>query len=56
MVNAAHPRFTVWADAGGVPARLEDGMQAFILRVVETVEFTSDGHAVSVNKLMEFEN
>jgi hypothetical protein len=50
MVNAAHPRYTVWADAGGVPASLEDGMQAFILRDVETVEFISNGQAISVNK------
>jgi hypothetical protein len=50
MVNATHPRYTVWADTDGVPARPEDEMQEFILRDVETVEFISNGQAISVNK------
>ena len=48
MLNAAQPLNVVWADTGGVPGHLAEGIHAFILRDVETVEFVSDG--VSVTK------
>jgi competence protein ComEC len=48
MLNAVRPLYIVWADAGGSPVRLDDGIKSFILRDVETVEFVSDGKDVSV--------
>jgi len=46
VLDAAHPRYVVWADTGGVPERLAQGIRTFILRDVQTVEFVSDGESV----------
>ncbi len=50
VLNAARPRYVVWADAGGAPVRLAAGIQTFILRDVEAVEFISDGKTVTVRQ------
>jgi len=43
VINFAHPRMVVWADAGGAPPALDRSIRAFILRDVNTIEFVSDG-------------
>ena len=47
VLNAARPHYVVWADAGGAPVRLAEGIRAFILRDVGSVEFISDGKTVT---------
>jgi competence protein ComEC len=46
VLDAAHPRYVVWADTGGVPERLAQDIRTVILRDVETAEFVSDGESV----------
>jgi competence protein ComEC len=45
VLNLAHPRMVVWADAGGAPPALDRAIRirAFTLRDLNTVEFVSDG-------------
>ena len=48
VLNAAQPRWVVWADAGGAPARLDRSIHAVALRDVEVVEFISDGKSLTI--------
>lgn len=43
VINDAHPRNLVWADAGGAPPALARSIRAFILRDLNTITFVSDG-------------
>ena len=46
VLDAAHPRYVVWADTGGAPERLAQDIHTVVLRDVETAEFVSDGESV----------
>ena len=46
LLNLAHPRMVVWADAGLAPPALDRAIRAFILRDLNTVEFVTDGKTV----------
>jgi hypothetical protein len=47
-LNAAQPRYVVWADAGGAPGRLDNHIRAFTLRDKGVMEFASDGTTITV--------
>jgi competence protein ComEC len=46
-LNAAGPRWVVWADAGGAPPRLDAAIRAVALRDAGAVEFVSDGRTAT---------
>ena len=48
MLNAAQPRWVVWADSGGVAPKLGEDIRALNLRDVGTVEFVSEGEGFTV--------
>ncbi|MCS7062337.1 MAG: ComEC/Rec2 family competence protein, partial [Anaerolineae bacterium] len=48
MVQAAQPRWVIWADAGGAPPTLQPPIRALNLRDVAFVEFVSDGRHIIV--------
>ncbi|MGQ9904450.1 MAG: ComEC/Rec2 family competence protein [Anaerolineae bacterium] len=48
LLTAAQPRWVVWADAGGAPPRLSEGIRSIALRDVGIVEFISDGNSLIV--------
>jgi hypothetical protein len=50
MLNAAHPRLLVWADAGGTEPRLADDITVLRLRELDELVLVSDGVSVAVEK------
>jgi len=48
LLAAAQPRWVVWADAGGAPPRLGEGIRSIALRDAGIVEFISDGNSLTV--------
>jgi len=51
VLDAARPRWVVWADAGGAPPKLDASIRAIALRDVGAVEFVSDGRGLAVTGL-----
>ncbi len=50
-LDAARPRWVVWADAGGAPPKLDASIRSIALRDVGAVEFVSDGRGLAVTGL-----
>lgn len=49
QINAAAPRWVVWADSGAIPRGLDAKIRAISLREAGTVEFVTDGKTLTVN-------
>jgi competence protein ComEC len=49
-LDAARPRWVVWADAGGAPPPLDDAIRVIVLRDAGAVEFVSDGRTAILRR------